>query len=84
MPKSVTYDEGRKIREAQRAEPYKAKHSDEEYLVWLEENLGRFEENHPQSVHENFPKALSYFSIPSQWVQGNSVRECLDRAIERK
>lgn len=58
---------------------YIKKHSGKEYLDFIEKHLPEFEINGNQNT--NFPYYLCMFTEKSQHVYGDSIYECLDKAI---
>lgn len=61
-------------------EDYVAQHAPQDYLAFLTRNEGNFKKVGPQET--NFPYAWKFFSVVSQHVYGDSIEECLDKAIE--
>jgi len=58
---------------------YKQEFSDKEHIDFMERNLVSFDINHPQST--NFPFYYTMFSVVTQHLRGDSIRELLDRGI---
>lgn len=81
LKKFVMYDHGELLRTQLklRGAGYGHKNRDTAYLSFLNANPTSFEENHPQS--SNHPYVWTMFSCVSQDVMGDSVEECLDKAI---
>jgi hypothetical protein len=78
----VTANKGQLLRddlETIASRVYSPKHSAEEYMVWIARNLPSFRRNHPQE--QNAPFVLCMFSVASQHVYGDSIQECLDKAM---
>lgn len=83
----VDCDYGKKLREELNLiskNEYIKKHSDNEYIKFIEENSERFsvEVNGYQSRNE--PYYLDMFTIRTQHVLGDSIYECIDKAMEEK
>ena len=81
----INFKEGRLIRKELHElalKHYVPKHSSEEYLQFIEDNLCKFSKNHEQS--SNHPYYLTLFTIKSQHVMGDCAKECLDNAILHK
>lgn len=58
---------------------YSEHHEASAYLKYMNENACTFEKNTPED-----PYRFTMFSILSQHVRGDSVQECIDKAIEKK
>ena len=79
----IEFDEALKIREARHAKAlvdYKPKHTDAEYLAFLEEHETTTRCEHPQSSNQK--RYLSLFTVASQHVYGDCLKECLDNAFD--
>jgi hypothetical protein len=63
---------------------YKPKHTSQEYFDFFKRTAnGLFLElNHPTSG--NHPFVWTLFTCQSQFVMGNSIEECFDKAMEKK
>ena len=61
---------------------YEPRHTDREYIDFLEIE-GIFSVSPSGSPVPNFPKFYTAFTISSQHVQGDCIRECLDNAMEK-
>jgi len=59
---------------------YEQKHSDSDYVDFMERNTIDFSINHPQS--KNHPYYYTMFSCKTQHLMGDCVREILDKAID--
>ena len=78
----IEYSEGEKIRKTLHEDAkrnYKPKYQ-ERYIEFMNDNVCSFSVNHAQSA--NFPYYFTLFTIKSQHVMGDSVEECLDKAME--
>ena len=78
----VTAEEGTKLRKQLNDHArcnYLHKNYLENYLNFLNENECTLDIIHPQST--NHPYYWGMFCIKSQWVYGDCIEECLDKAI---
>jgi len=78
----ISYDEGEKIRRELHADAkknYVLKHVPYDYLSFMNDNETTFDIIHPQEL--NFPSYFGMFTTASQWVYGDCVEECLDKAM---
>lgn len=55
-------------------------HENEEYMEWIAKNLPIFKRVGSQD--KNQPFYLQMFTIKSQFVYGDSIYECLDKAMK--
>ena len=77
------YDEGKETRTTNHEYAllnYRQIHTDYDMINWLEDNPVNVRLIHPQNV--NNPEYISLFSAASQYVYGNCMRECLDKAMQ--
>jgi len=80
----ISYDEGGKIRESLKdyaKEHYHPMHTSNEYLLFMNDNACTFKKVHNQST--TFPYYWGLFSQKSQYVHGDSIEECLDKALKK-
>lgn len=60
---------------------YKPQHAPQEYLDFIKaRSCLKLDKNHPQ---QHWQRVFTLFTIPSQHVYGDSIEECLDKAIEK-
>jgi len=80
----ITPVQGRKMRTKRKAyaeKNYIAKHTDAEYIKFMESQVViSFVRNHDQDQNHN--EVHSLFTIVSQHVYGDCIQECLDKAIQ--
>ena len=58
---------------------YNHQHTPEEYMHWMNENDVSVERCHGQASHR--PYFMCLFSVASQHVYGDSMEQCLDKAM---
>lgn len=78
----IDYNAGKIIREDLHQEAkinYVPRHSDR-YLEFMNVHECSFKKNHPQEV--NSPYFFTLFTVVSQHVRGDTIEECLDKAID--
>jgi len=80
----ITYESSDKILKEIKAHAekhYKQKHTDKQYLIFMNKNECTFDKRSGQC--QNYPYPWGLFTIPSQHVQGDCIEECLDKAMEK-
>ena len=85
LTKFISYEEGQAIREQlheNALKEYKPTNSLSEYAEFMNKNDCTFATQQPQS--RNHPWYFGLFSVVSQWVYGDCIEECLDRAMNGK
>jgi len=79
----MDYHEGEALREELRSiarRSYRPRHSDSALIDFMERNEVSFTVNHAQAT--NFPYYYTMFSVVTQHIQSDTIREALDKAIE--
>ena len=79
----VDYDEGKALRKELKKiadKTYIQKYSDKEHVDFLDRNEAEFEEVHPQD--ENEPYYLEMFTIVTQHIYGDNIRQLIDKGID--
>lgn len=83
LKKFVTFQEGTELRNLLHTlavGSYKQKYSHAEYIDFMETYEVKIEKNGAQQT--NFPYYYSMFTIPTQHIVGDTVKELLDKAID--
>ena len=83
MSKYIAYKEGlamRRMRHENAIANYIPKHTDAEYMRFLGGNEAMTKTVRPQNT--NHHQYLGLFTVASQHVYGDCLRECLDKAMD--
>lgn len=83
MSDFVTLEEGKSLRAHRRdlaATNYVPQHSPTEYLRWMEANTP-FQLTLVHAQDRNHEEVFSVFTSASQYVYGDCIEECIDRAM---
>jgi len=78
----VDFKRGRMLRRrlGELAANYRPRRTPSDYLEWMNKNHVRVNEVGPQQ--RNFPYKLCMFTVASQHVYGDSLEQCLDKAMD--
>lgn len=78
----IPYEKGKRLREQlnkHAIENYEQKFPDSDYILFMERNIVSFDINHAQS--SNHPYYYTMFSVLTQHIMGDCIKELLDKAL---